>query len=142
MSTPVRTRAEFQQLAVMRLDEAKVLLAAGKWAGAYYLAGYAVECALKACIARLMRAEDFPDKNFAAKCYTHNLKELLVHSGLKAPMDAAATGDAILSGNWGIVIQWSEETRYHTINESEARDLYTAIDDAAHGVLPWLKTHW
>jgi HEPN domain-containing protein len=29
-----------------------VLLEAGLYAGAYYLAGYAVECALKACIAK------------------------------------------------------------------------------------------
>jgi HEPN domain-containing protein len=66
----------------MRLDEAKVLLDAGKWAGAYYLAGYAVECALKACVARLMQAEVFPDKDFAVKCYTHNLEALLALAGL------------------------------------------------------------
>ena len=44
-------RADFQRLADVRIDEAGVLLAAGRWSGAYYLAGYAVECALKACIA-------------------------------------------------------------------------------------------
>ncbi len=38
------------------------VVAAGMWEGTYYLAGYAVECALKACIAKQIIAEDFPDK--------------------------------------------------------------------------------
>jgi HEPN domain-containing protein len=46
-------RADLQQLAELRITEAKVLLDNGFYAGAYYLAGYAVECALKACIAKL-----------------------------------------------------------------------------------------
>ena len=44
-------RSDFQQLADVRIDEAAVLFAQGKYDGAYYLAGYAVECGLKACIA-------------------------------------------------------------------------------------------
>jgi len=46
-------RNDFQQLADVRIDEAVVLLDQGKYDGAYYLAGYAVECSLKACIAKL-----------------------------------------------------------------------------------------
>ena len=69
-------RGDFQKLAEMRLDDAKALLDQGKWAGAYYLAGYAVECALKACVAKLTNQYDFPDKQLANKCYTHDLDEL------------------------------------------------------------------
>lgn len=43
-------RVDFRQLAGLRIAEAKVLLDNNLYAGAYYLAGYAVECALKACI--------------------------------------------------------------------------------------------
>jgi len=42
------TRLEFQQLARMRLRDARVLLANGNLEGAYYLTGLAVECAIKA----------------------------------------------------------------------------------------------
>jgi len=35
---------------------------AGFFDGAYYLAGYAVECAIKACIAKGTRRYEFPDK--------------------------------------------------------------------------------
>ncbi len=41
---------ELRQLAEDRLRDAAALLAAGQFSGAYYLAGYAVECGLKACI--------------------------------------------------------------------------------------------
>jgi hypothetical protein len=67
-------RAELRQLAEDRLRDAECLLAAGRWSGAYYLAGYAVECGLKACI--MARVEStgviFWDRKFADKCWTHS----------------------------------------------------------------------
>ena len=45
-------RRDLQQLADDRVLDAEALLNAGRWAAAYYLSGYAVECALKARIAR------------------------------------------------------------------------------------------
>lgn len=61
MSKLIETRVEFQRLAEARLVEAKALLDVGKWDGAYYLAGYAVELALKACIINvLMTTDSFP----------------------------------------------------------------------------------
>ena len=52
-------RADFQKLAEIRLEEAATLLNAGKFDGAYYLSGYAVECGLKACIAKQTKAGIF-----------------------------------------------------------------------------------
>jgi hypothetical protein len=37
-------RLEFQILAAERLDDAVALLAAGRYSGAYYVSGYAIEC--------------------------------------------------------------------------------------------------
>src|SRR5262249_10273775 len=74
------TRADLQQLSRLRRREARVLLDAGHSAGAYYLVGYAVECALKACIARSTRRYDFPedldeaqssDAPVADRCHRH-----------------------------------------------------------------------
>jgi hypothetical protein len=45
-------RNDFQKISRLRVKEAKALLDNGYPAGAYYLMGYAVECALKACIAK------------------------------------------------------------------------------------------
>jgi len=44
-------RKDLQTLSTIRLKEATALLKAGLFDGSYYLAGYSVECALKACIA-------------------------------------------------------------------------------------------
>jgi hypothetical protein len=90
-------RAELQWLAKERIHEAKVLLDTQHWSGAYDLAGYAVECgALKACIAKRMQAEEFPDKSFADKCWTHILPQLLSLTELKTDFDAAVQVDTHL----------------------------------------------
>jgi HEPN domain-containing protein len=52
MAQPAHTTNQFRYLAQIRLSEAYVLLKAAKWHGAMYLAGYVLECALKAVIAK------------------------------------------------------------------------------------------
>jgi hypothetical protein len=143
VSTPAITRTDFQQLADIRLKEAKALLDQGLWDGAYYLTGYAVEVALKACIIKTLMATDaFPEKKFSERCYTHDIGDLVGLAGLKAAWTAATAGDPDLSGNWGIAKEWSEHKRYHRITEAEAKGLYDAVSDATHGVLTWIKTQW
>ena len=115
---------------------------ARRWTGAYYLAGYAVECGLKACIAKLMRAEEFQDRIFADKCWTHSLAQLFSLADLKVELDTAMQKDSDLRDNWDIVKEWTESTRYSRKTKTEAKDLYEAIADNKHGVLPWLKRRW
>jgi HEPN domain-containing protein len=135
-------RTDFQTLADVRIAEAKALLDQGHWPGAYYLAGYAVECALKACIAKLTMAGDFPDKGFADKCYTHFIDKLVELAGLKAQKDADAKASPALQTSWIAVGAWTESSRYVVKTEAEAKDLYAAITDPTNGVLPWVKSRW
>jgi HEPN domain-containing protein len=135
-------RTELQWLAKERIREAKLLLDAQHWSGAYYLAGYAVECALKACIAKRMQAEEFPDKSFADKCWTHHLAQLLGLTGLKDDFDAAVQADTDLEDNWDTVKGWTEASRYARKKKADAQDLYDAITDRKHGVFSWLKLRW
>jgi len=135
-------RAELQRLAKERISDAKVLLAARHWPAAYYLAGYAVECALKACIAKLMKPEEFPDKTFAEKCWTHILPQLLGLAGLKADLEAAMQADPDLADNWDTVKEWNESSRYARKTKADAVDLFKAITDKKHGVFSWLKRRW
>jgi hypothetical protein len=69
-------RIEFQAIAELRLQESKALLTAGFSDGGYQLAGYSVECALKACIAKRTREHDFPEKE-SKDYYIHDLEKLL-----------------------------------------------------------------
>ena len=74
----------------MRIREAEFLLGADESVGAYYLAGYAAECGLKACIMAHVEATGaiFQDKKFSEKCWTHDLEELLKLANLKTTLDA------------------------------------------------------
>jgi hypothetical protein len=136
-------RNDFQQLADVRIGEASVLLAGGMNDGAYYLAGYAVECGLKTCIARLTNQDDFPPKpNSINNYYSHEIEKLLKTAGLTAARDADAAADPDLEANWGVVKNWNEESRYARKTQANAQALIAAITDATHGVLPWIKKRW
>ena len=143
MSKLIKTQAEFQQLANERLEEARELLTLKKWGGAYYLAGYAVELALKACIIKVLMVTDaFPAKDFSKDCYTHVIEKLVGLAKLTDLRKIALAADPDLSMNWGVVKDWSEEKRYHLIDQSEAEELFNAIADGVHGVLQWIKRQW
>jgi len=132
-----------QQLVKERLREAKALLAARCWSGAYYLAGYAVECGLKSCVIQhLMTTDQFPERKFSEQCWTHNLFQLLGVAGVKGALDAACAADPDLSENWDKVKDWSEASRYARTSKDKAEDLYNAITDKKHGVLGWIKGYW
>src|SRR5688572_2568487 len=106
------TRSDFQGLARLRLREARVLLRAKEYAGAYYLVGYAVECALKACIAKQTRRHDFPSKTLANDCYSHNLPQLIKTAGLSPALEQLVKTGGPFAVNWALVKDWSVEDRY------------------------------
>lgn len=135
-------RNDLKLLALTRLREAKVLLASGEYSGAYYLAGYVVECALKACIAKRTRRHDFPDKKRADKSWTHLLNDLVGLAELTDSLTTEIQGDTVFSRNWANVVRWKEDSRYAINGEREAVDLVKAISDRRHGVLRWLRQHW
>ncbi|MBY0456009.1 MAG: hypothetical protein K2V38_01585 [Gemmataceae bacterium] len=137
-------RAEFQQLADVRIKEAETLLTAGLWDGAYYLAGYAVECGLKACIlARVERdGAIFEDKKFSEKCWTHRLDELVALAALEAERAAEAAANANFDTLWRRALLWKEDARYKRITETEAKDLCQAVTDSTDGVMRWIRKYW
>src|SRR6266436_5253645 len=122
-------RAEWRQLAQDRILDAAALLAAGRWSGAFYLAGYAVECGLKACIMAHVQNSGviFQDKKYAEKCWTHDLEDLLALANLKPTLDADTAANPVLSGNWGFAKDWEETSRYEQKTQAEAQALYDAI---------------
>lgn len=140
MITLIKTRADFQQISRLRIEEAEILLDAGKWDGTYYVAGYSVECALKSCIIKkLMTTDAFPDKKFSEYCYKHDLSMLLRLAGLEDELNATAA----VAAKWTVVKVWSEQSRYEFgRDEPIAREFYNAIVDPVEGVLPWIQSRW
>jgi hypothetical protein len=135
-------RSDFQRLADLRIAESRALLTAGLPEGAYYLAGYAIECALKSCIARRTLEHDFPDRKLANDSYTHDLGKLLQLAELKVELDAEMQSDPSMKAKYDAVLDWSETSRYESTTLQDAQDLLEAIEDSKGGLLPWIKLRW
>jgi HEPN domain-containing protein len=135
-------RGSFQKIVRLRVREARLLLDSEEYAGAYYLIGYAIECALKSCVAKQVRRFDFPDKKIATEAFTHDLEKLLKVAGLSFEFESNCRSNPSLELNWAIVKDWTESSRYEIgITQSQARDLYYACV-GKHGVLSWIKKKW
>ncbi len=136
-------RQELQAISRIRKKEAAALLKSKHYAGSYYLLGYSVECALKACIAKQTKKYDFPDKYVAQKAYAHNLEQLLSVAGLDYKLKQDMKTNKTLEVNWSIVKDWQSTSRYtSTITGAEAKDLYSACTSRTNGVLAWVKAQW
>jgi hypothetical protein len=149
-------RAELQTMAEERIKDTKALLDGGRWEFAYYVAGYAVECALKSCVlARMIHtAWVFQDKWDAKVCLTHEPGKLIDLAGMREELNnklaasaaaAAASGGlpgGMFTGFWGTVLQWKVESRYLPRTEADARGLYEAITHNPDGVFLWIKNFW
>lgn len=136
-------RSDFQKLTRERLKDAQALLQKHRYSGAYYLCGYVIECALKACIAKQTQQFDFPpDPATTREIYVHDLEKLVKSAGLGAALDKFIMKDKDFEKNWGLAKDWSEKCRYEVRNEIQARELYEAVTNEKHGVLQWISQRW
>ena len=136
-------RSGLQKLALARLADAQVLFKNRRFAASYYLAGYAVECALKACIARRTKQYDFPpEPEHVRKVYTHNLDGLLRLARVEKQFEAARQSEQAFADYWNVVKDWSESSRYEFRGEKKAKDILRGISDPHNGVLRCIKRYW
>jgi HEPN domain-containing protein len=112
-----------------RLKDAQVLLASGRFDGAVYVAGYAVETALKARICRRLGWPDYPETAGEFRDYqslkTHKLHVLLHLSGHESTVIAKAFTD------WSTVLNWEPEIRYRPIGTASSKDANDMLDSVA-----------
>lgn len=136
-------RLLFKKLSTSRLKEAQTLLKRGHYSGAYYISGYAVECALKACIAKKTRKGDFPlDRKSLENIYTHELEKLIKGAGLDIELDKQVRIDKTFAIYWGVAKDWSEDARYEQHHRKKAEDMILSITDSKKGVLQWIQKYW
>ena len=120
--------ADLKSVSRGRLKDAQVLQKAGRFDGAIYMCGYAVEIALKARACRTLKWAGFPETNaeFAAlqSFKTHNLEVLLRLSGTERKIRSKFLAE------WSIVLGWNPETRYRkmgTATKQDALDMIAAV---------------
>ena len=136
-------RSQFRALAELRIREAKLLLDHRLASGAYDLSGYAVECALKACIAKLTRRFQFPpDKDYVGRCYSHDFEKLLNAANLGGLLEERKRADPRFKLYWSATRVWKEDARYKQWTQVQAQGLYEAITEQESGVLSWIRRHW
>ena len=138
-------RLEFQALAEERIVDARALLAVGQWSAAYYLAGYAVECGLKACIVKRVTAAAgviFEDRKFSDRCWTHSIDELVKLADVDVARQTDNAINPALKGNWLVVCAWNEQARYQTTLQDKAERLFEAVTDPTNGVMSWIRVRW
>jgi HEPN domain-containing protein len=135
-------RADLQKLSNTRLREARLLFEAREYSGAYYLAGYAVECGLKACFAKGVKRYDFPDKDGAGKIFTHKFRDLVKLAKLSDELSQREQANSKFAAGWDLVCKWTEESRYSAWTRDDAEAILDAIVRRKDGVLPWIKRRW
>jgi len=132
-------RADLQAMSEAKLQDAIILFQHQRFSSSYYLAGYALEFGLKACISRQMAKEVIPDKSFVTKIYIHELTELVKLAGLETDRRAQSPEFATY---WAIAKDWSEQSRYEIKQTADAQYLLEAVTNPDHGVMQWIKKHW
>ncbi len=132
-------RKQWQKVAKEQLKDAKVLLGRKRWAAAYYMSGYVIECGLKACLLRHLGESDavFGDEKYLkrlADCWTHDLAKLVSLAGLEADFGVARGANPALGDYWRVVKDWKETSRYvETRPEREARTMFDAVSHNPNG---------
>lgn len=136
------SRRDLQRIAQAKIDDALLLFTNHRFSNAYYLAGYAVEIGLKACIAKMMSAEVIPDKRFILDIHTHDLRSLVGTAGLKGSLKSKEASDPAFAANWSLACQWTPDCRYSSVDPYTAQTMIVAITSPHSGVLEWIKAHW
>ena len=137
------TSGDFKMLAQSRLDEAELLHANRMYLGAYYLAGYTAEFALKAAICKRLDIEMFDGSRIVADAakplFVHKLDTLLIFSGLHSELQREKANPAF-DAAWSEVSAWKEDRRYNptSIIEPQSRDFLNAINT----FLTWIHNFW
>lgn len=136
------SRIDCQLIAEAKFQDAVLLLRNKRYSSAYYLAGYAIEIGLKACIARQITAESIPDKIFINDTFKHDLRILIGVAGLTLELKKKLDSDVNFAANWAIVSQWKPEVRYEVVDTISAQYIVQAISDPQAGVFQWIKAFW
>jgi HEPN domain-containing protein len=121
----VLTLVDLDLIARARLDDAQALLDGGRYDGAVYLCGYAVEVALKAKICRVLNWTEFPRTSAEFQAYrsfqTHELDVLLRLSGQESRIKSG------FFASWNAVAVWKAESRYDTVGKIQKADAESMI---------------
>ncbi|MEY4767979.1 MAG: hypothetical protein RL637_618 [Pseudomonadota bacterium] len=155
----MKNPTEIKLLAYERLEEAEILCNAGKYDGAFYLAGYSVELMLKAKICEhwgiynLFDSQcDIAKIEYIRKAVQiHDIRLLFIFAGLRMKLqEALFLGNRELMELYGYLIAgtgkhenclWSEQVRYQAIGSKKPKEVIRLIEllQSERGLLKWIE---
>lgn len=135
-------RADLRANAERKLADAKTLLGVKSPSNSYYLAGYAIELGIKACIAAQVAADTVPSKELLKGFLEHDFRKLIGLAGLATALKEKQDADSDFGANWAIISEWSPDVRYENTDMMSAQVFIQAVDDSTTGVLTWIKNYW
>lgn len=116
-------KVELKKIAVARLQDAQILMQGGRYEGATYLCGYAIEIGLKVRICRTLHWRGFPETNAEFKDLqsfkTHDFDALLRLTGVENKIKSQYLVE------WSTVKQWKPELRY---SKTKSASQQSAVD--------------
>jgi len=138
-TNPIIRRTTLVRIGEARLREARALLEAGEYSGAVYLAGYAVECHLKAAICVRLDWE-----SLLATFKTHDLEGLLLYTGLQRKLrnvDLVRSSFTKIVGLWNgggrePVVRYDDPA---SLDQQTAQLFMSSVEGVPEGVIPWLQ---
>ncbi len=132
MRSDMLDRDDLTKIAQARLDDAELLVGAGRYDGAVYLCGYAVEVALKARICKTLRWAGYRTQKGYQSFKTHDLDVLLSLSGVEEDVKGRFPDE------WWVVTKWDPEVRYKPIG-SVSEDKARSMIESAKAVLGYYE---
>jgi len=136
-------RDNFILLSNRYMESAEELYKAGKYEVAYYLAGYSVECLIKAVICTKIGPNEFPAKNADKTHYIHDIKKLVETAGLEKELEYDCKRNQGLEKSYMLLKDWDPKSlRYDSsrISEEIANNYFEAIKDK-EGLVLWLNKY-
>lgn len=135
-------RTELSALADAKILDAQILLINARYSSAFYLAGYAVEFGLKACIAKQIRQETIPELQFIRDIHTHSFKKLVGLAGLNSQLQEEREASSEFATYWGIAGQWAPSARYNVTDAVLAQLMVQAVSEPKDGIMTWIRKYW
>jgi len=143
--------AHLKRLTTERLKDANALLQKKRYSFAYHATGFAVECALKACVLSQMVVTGWvfvpgDRKKSLQDVFTHDFQQLIQIAGLNSELEdhlrESAANRTAFPLHWKTVLEWKVEERYTPKSKPDAEMLFKAVTAKPDGVLPWIKKYW
>ena len=110
----VARKSQLKAAAAQRLVDARVLPEADRCVGAMYLAGFALECALKCAICEKKGVRKLQDRHPEfVSARGHGRQLLLDHSGLEGRMLPGLHEDFVKIRSWNVGVRYNSATGNH-----------------------------